>query len=207
MSALRPPIRAPQQSRSRETRQRLLETTIASLATRGWGATTVGSVARQAGVSRGAAQHHFPTREDLITGALEYMGEKRIRQAQEAGAAVPAGPERPYAVARLIVEFYTDDLFKAALHVWTAAASDDELRSRVLPFENRFSREVFGLAMNLLGVDRDDEQARRAVQTTLDLARGLGLADLLSDDADRREQVVQFWGDQLAAIVASKTSS
>lgn len=204
MSPLRPPIRAPQQSRSRETRQRLLETTIASLAVRGWGATTVGSVARQAGVSRGAAQHHFPTREDLITGALEYMGEQRIAQARRAGAEVPEGPERPYAVARLIVEYYTDDLFKAALHVWTAAASDDELRSRVLPFENKFSREVFGLAMGLLGFDKDDAEARQGVQATLDLARGLGLADLLSDDSARREQVVQFWGAQLAALAAAR---
>ncbi|GAB3128397.1 TetR family transcriptional regulator [Tsukamurella serpentis] len=200
MSTSRPRTRTPQQSRSRETRQRLLETTIASLATRGWGATTVGSVAQQAGVSRGAAQHHFPTREDLISAALEYMGEQRLAQMTSAGAAVPEGPDRPYAVARLIVEYYTDDLFKAALHVWTAAASDDALRERMLPFENRHSREVFALAMRLLGVDREDAHARRAVQATLDLARGLGLADLLSDDAARREQVVQFWGGQLAAL-------
>ncbi|GAA1079560.1 TetR/AcrR family transcriptional regulator [Tsukamurella spumae] len=204
MAPLRPPIRAPQQSRSRETRQRLLETTIASLATRGWVATTVGSVARRAGVSRGAAQHHFPTREDLISAALEYMGEQRLAHVAAAGAAVPEGPERPYAVARLIVEYYTDDLFKAALHVWTAAASDEALRERMLPFENRHSREVFALAMRLLEVDRDDDEARRAVQATLDLARGLGLADLLSDDAERREQVIDFWGRQLTSIVASR---
>ncbi len=193
-------IRTPQQDRSRITRQLLLETTIASLATKGWVATTVGSVARTAGVSRGAAQHHFPTREDLITAALAYMGERRIVAARNAAAAVPDGAERPYAVTRLIVDFYTDDLFKAALHVWTAAASDEELRARVLPFENRFSREVFGIAMALLGADRDDEEARRAVQSTLDLARGLGLADLLSDDSARREQVVEYWGRQLAAV-------
>ncbi|KXP00641.1 TetR family transcriptional regulator [Tsukamurella pseudospumae] len=197
-------MRAPQQSRSRETRQRLLETTIASLAVRGWVATTVGSVARQAGVSRGAAQHHFPTREDLISAALEYMGEQRLAHVAAAGAAVPEGPERPYAVARLIVEYYTDDLFKAALHVWTAAASDEALRERMLPFENRHSREVFSLAMRLLEVDRDDDEARRAVQATLDLARGLGLADLLSDDAERREQVIDFWGRQLTSIVAHR---
>jgi AcrR family transcriptional regulator len=200
MSLTRPPVRQPQQSRSRETRQKLLTTTISSLAGRGWTATTVGSVARLAGVSRGAAQHHFPTREDLITAALEYMGQQRLDQARAAGAAVPAGPDRPYAVARLLVEFYTDDLFKAALHVWTAAVSDEDLRSRVLPFEQRFSREVFGLALDLLGADGADEDARRTVQITLDLARGLGLADLLSDESARREKIIEFWGRQLAAI-------
>ena len=84
--------------------------------------------------------------------------------------------------------------------------SDDELRSRVLPFENKFSREVFGLAMGILGFDKDDTEARQAVQATLDLARGLGLADLLSDDSARREQVVTFWGGQLAALAAERAS-
>ena len=37
-----------------------------------------------------------------------------------------------------------------------------------------------------------------------DLARGLGLADLLSDDAVRREQVVDFWGRQLASVFAAR---
>jgi hypothetical protein len=35
------------------------------------------------------------------------------------------------------------------------------------------------------------------VQATLDFARGLGLADTLSDDSARREQVVAAWAEQL----------
>ena len=66
-------LREPQQDRSRATRRRLLESTIELLAHSGWARATVAEVAAHAGVSRGAAQHHYPTREDLITGALEYM--------------------------------------------------------------------------------------------------------------------------------------
>ncbi|MFF2768616.1 TetR family transcriptional regulator, partial [Streptomyces bacillaris] len=55
-------VHAPKQDRSRATRQRLLEAAVACLAEHGWAGSTVSVVAERAGVSRGAAQHHFPTR-------------------------------------------------------------------------------------------------------------------------------------------------
>ena len=80
-----PEQRAPKQDRSRITRERLLGASIDLLATQGWAATTVGAVAAAAGVSRGAAQHHFPTREDLITAALGHMIEQRIEDVRRVG--------------------------------------------------------------------------------------------------------------------------
>ena len=37
-------------------------------------------VAERAGVSRGAAQHHFPTREALFTAALEHVTRVRAEE-------------------------------------------------------------------------------------------------------------------------------
>src|SRR6476619_5872543 len=111
-------MREPQQDRSRLTRQRLLEATIDCLADQGWAATTVGVVAKRAGVSRGAAQHHFPTREDLITAALEFMFDSRMEAARLEATGLPAGPGRTEAIVTRLVEYYTGTLFKAALQVW-----------------------------------------------------------------------------------------
>ena len=198
-----PEQRTPKQDRSRITRERLLGASIDLLATQGWAATTVGAVAAAAGVSRGAAQHHFPTREDLITAALGHMIEQRIEDVKGVGFDLPdPGPERTVAVVRLIVQHYTSDLFKAALHVWTAAASDPALRDRVLPLENHMSREVLAIAAAALGCDPGDARVRRALQTTLDLARGLGLADVLSDDSARRDKVIRFWAETLDMVLA-----
>src|SRR5258708_6476254 len=120
----------PKQDRSRATRQRLLEATIDCLADKGWASATVSVVAERAGMSRGAAQHHFPTREDLITAALEYMFDTRTDHAEaETVAAVAAdGVARTEAVVAGLVESYTSPLFKAALQVWTHAAADAALR-------------------------------------------------------------------------------
>ena len=203
-----PEQRTPKQDRSRLTRERLLGASIDLLATQGWAATTVGAVAAAAGVSRGAAQHHFPTREDLITAALGHMIEQRISDVRRGGLDLPEpGPERTVAVVGFIVQHYTSDLFKAALHVWTAAASDPALRDRVLPLENRMSREVLAIAAAALGRDAGDVRVRRGLQTTLDLARGLGLADVLSDDSERREKIVRFWAQTLDGVLAETPGS
>ncbi|MGU3435686.1 TetR/AcrR family transcriptional regulator [Actinomycetes bacterium M1A6_2h] len=196
-------IRTPKQDRSRATRQRLLEATIESLAQAGWNATTVGVVAERAGVSRGATQHHFPTREDLITAALEYMFDERTDVARREAELIPAGPGRTKIVVERLVEYYTGPMFKAALQVWTAASADPELRDRIVPLEEKFGRRAHRMAVENLGVDDSDPAVHRLVQATLDLARGLGLADVLTDDAKRRSEVVRAWADVLDAALTN----
>ncbi|QNG19722.1 TetR/AcrR family transcriptional regulator [Rhodococcus triatomae] len=197
--------REPKQDRSRVTRLRLLESTIDCLAELGWGATTVSVVAERAGVSRGATQHHFPTREDLITAALEYMFDARMEEARRESAALPTGAGRTEAVVSRLVDYYTGTLFKAALQVWTAAAADPELRARVLPLEERFGRIAHRTAVEHLGVDDKDPLTHRLVQATLDLARGLGLADVLNDDSRRRSEIVRQWSLQLDIALAASS--
>ncbi|WP_410871159.1 TetR/AcrR family transcriptional regulator [Nocardia sp. A7] len=190
----------PKQDRSRATRQRLLEATIDCLAETGWAAATVSVVAERAGVSRGAAQHHFPTREDLITAALEFMFEFRMDKAKaeaEMVNAVAQGEGRTRAVVSALVESYTTPFFKAALQVWTHAAADPALRERILPLEARFGRTSHRRAVEALGVDDSDPVAHHLVQATLDLARGLGLADVLTDDSARRKLIVDQWAATL----------
>jgi AcrR family transcriptional regulator len=193
----RGPVRTPQQDRSRATRQRLLEATIDVLAVDGWAACSVGVVAGRAGVSRGAAQHHFPTREDFITAALEHVFENLTMRATDEAERLPPGAGRIEVAVARAVEFYTGQEFKAALQVWCAAASDESLRRLVLPLEGRFGAAAHSMTVHMLGVDDSDPTVHRLVQATLDLARGLGLADTLSDDSARRRQVVGAWAEQL----------
>ncbi|MFI8200203.1 TetR/AcrR family transcriptional regulator [Streptomyces sp. NPDC085942] len=180
-------VHAPKQDRSRATRQRLLEAAVACLAEHGWAGSTVSVVAERAGVSRGAAQHHFPTREDLFTGAVEYVAEER-------SAALRALPVQGRAeVVAALVDLYTGPLFRAALQLWVAASNEPQLRPRVTELEARVGRETHRIAVELLGADESRPGARETVQGLLDMARGLGLANLLTDDTARRARVVTQW--------------
>jgi AcrR family transcriptional regulator len=200
--SVHPSVSLPKQDRSRVTRERLLEAAVASLAESGWARTTVATVAARAGVSRGAAQHHFPTRGDLVTAAIRHMTEVRLDELRTTVAAPPEGANRTRWVLDLLAGLYTSSLFTAALHVWAEAAVDAGLRAQVIPLERTLAREAYRLAVTLLDVDADDPRVRTVVSGTLDLARGLGLANVLTDDTRRRSRILDAWAEQLDLALA-----
>ncbi|HEY7010750.1 MAG TPA: TetR/AcrR family transcriptional regulator [Jatrophihabitantaceae bacterium] len=189
--------RLPQQDRSRATRARLLEAAIGSLAELGYSASTVAVVAERAGVSRGAAQHHFPTRDALFTAALEHVTHVRTEELRRELDGLAGGRPSTADVVDLIFGMYTGALFRAALALWVAAASESSLREQIVPLEARIGREVHAVVVELLGVDESVSGVRETVQATLDLARGLGLANLLTDDSRRRRGIAAQWARTL----------
>ena len=199
MGSNRVALREPQQDRSRVTRARLLESAVSCLAELGWNGATVAVVAEHAGVSRGATQHYFPTREDLFTAALEHMAEVRLAEIRREAARRPTATKD---VVGLLVRLYTGPLFRAALQVWAAAAASEVLRELVVPLEARLGREAHRAAIELLGADESAPGVRAAVQATLDLARGLGLAGTLTDDSRRRDRIIAQWATMLDAVLA-----
>ncbi|OZM72495.1 TetR family transcriptional regulator [Amycolatopsis antarctica] len=186
-------VREPRQERSRTTRRRLLEAAVECIVELGWTGTTVALIAERAGVSRGAAQHHFPTREDMVSGAVEYLAEVQIAELRSRASELPAGSARTQSIVDMLLNLYSGRMFRAALHVWVAASTDENLRATLAPLEARVGREAHRVAVELLGVNESDAGARETVQATLDLARGLGLANLLSDDTKRRAQIARQW--------------
>lgn len=195
------PVRTPQQERSRATQARLLESTVECLVERGWSGTTTTVVAARAGVSRGAQLHHYPTKSELVMAAVEHLAELRAAEIRQEAALLPAGPQRLDRVVDMLAAAFTGPLFVAALEVWVAARTDPDLRAALIPLEARVGREMHRLAVDLLGADERAPGVREAVQATLDLLRGLGVANLLSDDSTRRQALLAAWKTQLRTIL------
>ena len=84
-----------------------------------------------------------------------------------------------------------------ALALWVAAAAEPALREQIVPLEARIGREIHRVVVNLLGADEREPGVRETVQATLDLARGLGLANLLTDDSRRRSRIAAQWARTL----------
>ncbi|WP_336158366.1 TetR/AcrR family transcriptional regulator [Amycolatopsis sp. VC5-11] len=195
-------LREPQQERSRTTRRRLIEAAMDCIGERGWHGVTVAVIAERAGVSRGAAQHHFPTRESLVAAAVELLGEAQLDELRTRAAGSPGGSSRIEWVVEMLLTLYTGPMFRAALQLWAVASTDDQLRDVLVPLEARVGREAHRVAVELLGVDEAQPGVRELVQATLDLGRGLGLANLLTDDTRRREQIVREWARTIESRLA-----
>jgi AcrR family transcriptional regulator len=190
-----------QQERSRVTQARLLEATVECLVEHGWSGTTGTVVATRAGVSRGAQLHHYPTKAALVMAAVEHLTERRAEELRAEAATLPAGPQRLDRVVDMLAAAFTGPLFVAALEVWVAARTDPELRAALVPLEARVGREMHRVTVDLLGADERTPGVREAVQATLDLLRGLGVANLLSDDTPRRVALLAAWKRQLANVL------
>jgi len=197
------PSRAPQQERSRVTQQRLLAATIECLVEFGWSGATTTVIAERAGVSRGAQLHHYPTRAALVMAAVGHLCERRADEIRlETAALDGASPEqRLDRVIDILAAAFTGPLFVAALEVWVAARTDPELRGALIPMEARVGREMHRLTVDLLEADESRPGVREAVRATLDLLRGLGVANLLTDDSARRAALLAAWKEHLASLL------
>ncbi|MGZ4476244.1 MAG: TetR/AcrR family transcriptional regulator [Nocardioides sp.] len=192
--------RVPQEERTRLMRARLLDAAVELLVEKGFAGTTTTLVSERAGVSRGAQLHHFPTKNDLVVAAVEHVmtgrdEALRVAVREHRGAKVRG-------VLEMLADHFTSPGFKAALELWTAARTDPDLLAAVAPLERRLGREAHRLTVELLGVDEARKGMREMIQATLDLCRGLGLADTLSDDANRRRRILDQWAKVLEKEIA-----
>jgi len=190
-------VRTPQADRTRAMRLRLLEATVELVVERGFSGTSTTLVSERAGVSRGAQLHHFPTKNDLVVAAVEHLTELRGLELEQALGQLPRGRGRTRAVVRVLGDHFSSPVFVAALELWVAARTDEQLLAAVSPLEQRVGRETHRLTVEALGVDESRPGSRELVQATLDLVRGLGLADTITDDARRRARILDHWADVL----------
>jgi AcrR family transcriptional regulator len=192
-----PAVRTPQADRTRAMRLRLLDATIELLVERGFSGTSTTLVSERAGVSRGAQLHHFPTKNDLVIAAVEHLTEVRGAELAAAAQQLPNGRRRTRAVLEMLADHFTGAVFTAALELWVAARTDPALHQAVGPLEQRIGRETHRYTVELLGVDESQPGMRELVQATLDLVRGLGLANTITDDTVRRGRILDEWAKVL----------
>src|SRR5882724_10391251 len=134
--------RRTQEQRSAATRARLLDATIACLDQLGYSRTTTTEIAERAGVSRGAQLHHFPTKADLVTTAVEHLFERRTEESRKAFATLPAGIDRTAAAVDLLWSMVSGPTFHAWLELVVAARTDPELRATVSAIGRRFGETI-----------------------------------------------------------------
>jgi AcrR family transcriptional regulator len=169
-----------------ETRARLLDAVLATLAERGYAGTSTSEVARHSGLTRGAQLHHFGTKDLMMVAAVNYLAERtRAVDVEATLAHVPTGPERVHAALAIMSQLFTGVLAEAYVELWVASRSLRELADALRDSEvvaREAVRSLFG--QELL------EQATPEFDALLDLTlyalRGMSLDVHLADEAERR---------------------
>jgi AcrR family transcriptional regulator len=122
---------ATQAERTAVTRAKLLDATASCLAELGYGRTSTAEICRRAGVSRGAGLHHFPTKADLVSAALDHVFERRVDEFRALVQTLPSGRERIDGAVDVLWSVFQGETFAAWFELVTAARTDPELQSRM----------------------------------------------------------------------------
>jgi AcrR family transcriptional regulator len=201
INRLVPQLRRTQEERSAATRARLLDATVACLSERGWARTTTTEIADRAGVSRGAQLHHFPTKAELVTTAVEHLFMRRNEEFRAAFAELPADAPRGPAAVELLWSMMRGPTFHAWLELVVAARTDAALAHTVRRIGDRFTDNVRQTFLELFPRPADAPPLYDlAPAVTFALLQGLALDHIVVGDDPRLTAVVALW-KQLAQLI------
>jgi AcrR family transcriptional regulator len=181
-----------QAQRREQTRTALLDATIDCLVDIGYARTSVQEICARAGVSKGAVQHHFTAKAELMAAAVEHLTTKLRLQLAKSLDELPGGGTGVAAAIDLLWAGYSGTLSTAVTELWVAARTDPELRAAIRPVDRALGRATLEHVTQVAG-DLPPERAEMLFWLTVNLTRGLALDAELGGDPNRRRLLLEEW--------------
>jgi AcrR family transcriptional regulator len=177
------------QHRGEETRARILDAAVRRFAIAGYDAASVDDICAEAGVSKGAFYHHFPTKQSIFLALMQGwlgtidMGMRAVR----AGTV----PETFIQMTELLPAVFAaaEDRLPMFLEFWLQASRDENIWKAVIAPYRHYQEFFAGLIQE--GIDEGslnptDPQA--AAQVIVSLAVGLVLQGVLEPNGSDWEK-------------------
>jgi AcrR family transcriptional regulator len=175
-----PRRRRTQEERTVETRAKLIRAAVESICELGYAHATTSVIAERAGLSRGALQHQFGTRLDLLVAVIDYLSDEMLRLTEGLPASGLPLSERIDAILKKYWEIYAGPIFMAVLHVFVGARSEPgvykQLRNHISGIY-RVNDRVWHAAFS--DVDMPPERLAAARKVVLATLRGLAVGKFL----------------------------
>ena len=192
--SLAPPRRRTQAERTAETRLRILKAAANLIRRRGYARFRTAEVAAEAGLSRGAQLHHFPTKDSLVVATLEYVFEQAQIVSRRRAAAINRPRDLIEAVIEDAREFFLSEHFMVAIDIVLSTSTDDAVRKQILDISRKARRPVetsWTEALTASGVPAS--LAADIVALTLSLVRGMALRTLWDNDPKWFDELFSLW--------------
>jgi AcrR family transcriptional regulator len=202
-SPARPPGR--REERTATSRARILDAAVACLVESGYAGATTLRIQARAGVSRGRLLHHFPSRDQLLVAASRHLATERLRataaRVTDLGDALTPEQRLDRAI-ELMWETFSEPHFWAAVELWTAARTNDELRASLLPEEREVGAAVRAGMDRFYGPQLTAHPRYTHVRDLLFTSmRGVGLTYALDHRDPRTDPHLPLWKDVARALL------
>ncbi len=186
--------RRTQAERSEEMQQRLVEAAAQVLRRKGYAGLRTDEVSRVAKVSRGAQQHHFPSKDALVLATAAHLMRGSLRRGAARARAARGLGDPIEAIIQDAIDFFLGPDFGVMLDLVLAGSKDRALREAIYA-DTRDSRLAVeqGWVEVLIeeGVPRDT--ADKVVWITVSLVRGFAVRALWQRDEALFRSVLDEW--------------
>lgn len=196
-------LRRTQSQRSATTRQVVLEATIDCLIEAGYGGTTTTAIQARAGVSRGALTHQYPSKNDLLAAAIVHLAEVRAAEMLDSARRARASSDLLEHGLRVLWRTFNTDLFQAAIELWVASRTDDELHAVLIDAEREIARQYHRAGAELFGPLADDPGFARGMESVVTHMRGAALTNILRRSSRDDETIAECVAIIRSALTAA----
>lgn len=191
----------PQQEKSKRARNAIMESTIRSLVEVGYSETSLVRVAKAAGFSKGAIQHHYPSKEDLIAQTLDNLISRTFSQSPKT--------RRPKSVDKALLRawdnFVDTPPYRALLEILNAARTDKKLKKRIgkelVAWRDRMDLQSIE---NYEAVNGDDEDVVMLLNMNRSFMRGLLLQEQYGFSHETTIKYLHKWVEMLSPLLRLK---
>lgn len=186
-----PVVRRLQSERTASTRAKVIDAAIVCLHRLGYSLTTTTLVAEEAGVSRGAMIHHFPTKTDLMLAVVQDVFERDAEHYKQ--SVLNVSPlEWMRRVSSTVWEVVSRPAGVAVMEIMLASRSDLELAAKLRTIQTQIDSEAHEWIVErhvAAGVrERPDGEAIHRLVVAA--ARGLALEELfMHNGADVKKSI------------------
>ena len=196
MQQLREPSET-QKAKSLRTHTTIVRGVVASLDSYGYAETSISRVLEQTGLSRGALQHHFRTKEDLIAATAEYLMERSLRAFRAPAA------RRTRELRRELNELWRSVIhtrdYRAMLEILNAMRTDRKLRRRILAILKNWNASIDEAMLQLYtSTSGSDEEVIELMAMSRCLLRGLVIQETFAGSRSSIERIVARWIELLS---------
>ena len=187
-----------QQTKSELTRTAILDAALRCFHKLGYNNTTTEKIAAEAGVSRGAMLHHFPSRIALIGAAVQHLTDKRLA-AYESEETEVQNQARYTRIEEGIDSYWRQLdswLFVVFLELQVAARTDEELREILIPALAEYDRASLVSTRKLFPDLALSGRFELAVSVSLYLLEGLAVNQITRASVPR-DMILDYLKKQL----------
>lgn len=135
-SSLAPSSDQPEEGRqaqkARETREKIINAVISIIQEGGFGSASSSKIAERAGVTWGAVQHHYGSKEDILRAIMDLSHEKFIALTSDETIRQGSMADRVDRFVDAMWQHYQSDLYFAAMEILLASRGMSQVQESVM---------------------------------------------------------------------------